>query len=354
MMPPIIASGNSGTYASSSTVSAHSICSIHWIPSSRITPMRIAMATNATCSDSGSIDDGRDVRLPAVYCSSLRNRPRCSAIERSLTSVTTSVRPVRMAQLITATPMTMPPTRPTVATAIARSAPSDQPRSSNTGIMPAAVPWPPSNPISMSAPAIGVMPNSGVSTATASNRPTTYCPDANATPTASCGPARLYTDLGPGSFCPRNRVANTTEISRPGSVFHTDSTSSPKTPPDSMNSPTPPPIVPPSMPSTSGPSSRATKPPMIDAGRNSFCVTLIRIRMTLPMNSINASSSSANPTMFADIRTSFRHAPPVRGGACFAFLVTFDLNHSQVRLSTAPAVSLPNLNQLLGDGSCAP
>ena len=79
----------------------------------------------------------------------------------------------------------MPLTRPTVAMPTARSAPSLNPSLVITSRMPAAVPWPPSKPISINPPVIGDDPKNGTIIRAASSRPTTYCEDANAVPNAS-------------------------------------------------------------------------------------------------------------------------------------------------------------------------
>lgn len=210
-----------------------------------------------------------------------------------------SVRPVRTPQLMRRIPSTTPATIPTVATPTARSAPVANPSSSNTGRMPAAVPCPPSKPISMRAPTIGSAANRGTRTSAASRSPTTYCPDPKATPRASCGPTSAAARFGVGSSWPRNIVANTTEMSRPGRTRQVSRIQVVNTPASLKPPPT-------SWPRTCGPRSRIRAPPMIELGRKSRWTHPTRTRITFPIRRNAPRTSNENPTWFADSDLPFR------------------------------------------------
>ena len=96
--------------------------------------------------------------------------------------------------------------------------------------MPAAVPCPPSKPISNNAPTIGSALNSGTKRITVNNRAIMYWPDPKAIPKDSCGPASAAARLGLGSSLPRNKVANTMLIKMPGRVAQTDNMSAVNSP----------------------------------------------------------------------------------------------------------------------------
>src|SRR5699024_5569451 len=197
-------------------------------------------------------------------------------------------------QLTPMTPIITPERIPTVAIANAKSPPPSKPSSSITGAIPAAVPWPPSKPISMRAPNIGVTLNSGTSTATTNNMPITYWPAAKVTPSDSWGPKSLTARFGEGSSVPRNNPANTTLINSPGSSPHTSRTLAPKIPPsDSASEPN----QDTTRPSIWGPRNSPTNPAIIDTGRNSFCTVLLRARMYMPISARTPSRRIARLTV---------------------------------------------------------
>src|SRR5699024_1440940 len=116
---------------------------------------------------------------------------------------------------------------------------------------------------------------------TASSTPITYCPQPIVQPKDSCGPAKRKTFARLGIVVPRNNVANTTLIINPGNVLHTLITSSGKIPFVqkellSVNRPS-------ILPNTSGPTSSATKPPIIEDSRNKFCSQFVLTRSHLPI-----------------------------------------------------------------------
>src|SRR5699024_4828358 len=144
--------------------------------------------------------------------------------------------PRRAAQLTPITPMTTPERIPTVAMDKARSPQPSKPSSSITEAIQAAVPCQPSNHISKRAPNIDVTLNSGTSTATTSNKPTTYWPAAKETPSDNWGPKSLTARFGEGSLVPRNSPANTTLMRSSGNAPQTSKTPAPKIPPSASAS----------------------------------------------------------------------------------------------------------------------
>src|SRR5699024_10781703 len=141
--------------------------------------------------------------------------------------------------------------------------PPSKPSSSITGAIPAAVPCPPSNPISIRAPNIGVTLNSGTSTATTSNMPTTYWPAAKVTPSDNWGPKSLTPRFGEGSLVPRNSPATTTLMRSSGNAPQTSKTPAPKIPPSSSASDPNQATI---RTSTCGPKNNAKNPEIIERG----------------------------------------------------------------------------------------
>ena len=90
--------------------------------------------------------------------------------------------PRRRPQLANVVPTMIPETIPTVARPSARSAPSGKSNSTRVSAIPPAVPWPPSNPISMRAAAMGLASNNGMRMISVTRMPTTYWPQASACP----------------------------------------------------------------------------------------------------------------------------------------------------------------------------
>lgn len=155
-------------------------------------------------------------------------------------------------------PQIIQPNTHIVASPIARSSHSSNPSSWNAVVNHAAVPCHHSKATSINAPAIGGSPNSGHKIITASRIPNTYCPHATTCAKENCGPAICRIFLILGILLPRNNPAKTTLIKTAGSVDRACNTSDGKSPVDHQ------PII---FPSTSGPSSSARNPAMIQLGR---------------------------------------------------------------------------------------
>src|SRR5699024_7365633 len=104
-----------------------------------------------------------------------------------------------------------------------------------------------------------------------------------------------------GILVPKNKVAKTTLIIRPGNSDQTSSTSSgmiPFTKKESLETISKYANI---LPKTCGPKIKATNPPIIDDGKKIFCVHFTLTRIHLPISKKTPRKSSVKPICSGDI-----------------------------------------------------
>ena len=152
------------------------------------------------------------------------------------------------------------------------------------GVMPARVPCPPANDISMSAAALRSIPNTGSSRSQTRIPPTVNWPIAITPFMMTCGPEMLQSVLRGGRRSPNKSEADIAMTSRPGICLQTANTLSGKSP-----------LPPISRPNPSGPSPRTRKPPMTAVGMKSLRNGLDQRRMSAAQANTNERMTSDRP-----------------------------------------------------------